>query len=121
MAGKQAQYEYYDGKHYLQAKDWIDNFERCLQVNSVPDAKHVQMMYIYLTGYARNWLNKLAEAKKTDIVVLKTAFLAHFKAPDTFAEDTIHKLYTRRQQKGQTGRDFAHAIQMEASTYPMLN
>lgn len=113
--GKQASYDYFDGKDYLQGKDWIENFARCLEVNGVPAGKSVQMMYIYLTGYARNWLNKLADNKKGDFATLKTAFLDHFKAPATLTEETIRRLYTRRQEKGQTGRDFAHAIQMEAS------
>ena len=76
------QLEKFAGDDQLDAKSWLQWFERYCTVHKQDEGQQLLTLPFYLTSHARIWYDSLEDATKTDLKQLKDALGARFTKQD---------------------------------------
>ena len=76
------QLEKFAGDDSVDAKSWLNWFERYCTFHKQDEGQQLLILPFYLTSHARIWYEALPDGSKTDLTALKAALEARFKKQD---------------------------------------
>ena len=76
------QLDKFAGDDSVDAKSWLNWFERYCGFHRQDEGQQLLTLPFYLTSHARIWYEALPDGSKTDLTALRAAFEARFKKQD---------------------------------------